>query len=283
MPHSAPFPKAPQPRPAALDPVWDRIREEARLMAEAEPMLASMAHTVILNQRRFEDALAYRIAQKLGCEELSNLSLRTLIFETYRIAPALGAAARADVVAVYERDAACRSYLQPVLFFKGFLGLQAYRIAHHLWRAGRLDLASALQVRISEVFGMDIHPGARIGKGILIDHATGVVIGETAVIEDDVSMLHGVTLGGTGKEAGDRHPKIGRGVLIGANASILGNIRVGHCSRVGAGSVVLHDVADCKTVAGVPARVVGDAGCDHPSQSMDHQVDEDGDCGCPDR
>jgi serine O-acetyltransferase len=181
-------------------------------------------------------------------------------------------AARADIVAVRERDPACHRYIDPVLFFKGFQAIMTHRVAHWLWREGRRDLALYLQMRMSEVFTVDIHPGARLGKGIMIDHAHAIVIGETAVVGDDVSMLHAVTLGGTGKEDGDRHPKIGNGVLIGAGAKILGNIKVGACSRIASGSVVLTDVPSCKTVAGVPARVVGDAGCSSPSRSMDHIV-----------
>ena len=177
---------------------------------------------------------------------------------------------------MFDRDPACHRYLQPLLFFKGFQALQCYRIAHWLWQRRRNDMAYFIQMRTSEVFGVDIHPGARIGKGIMIDHAHSIVIGETAVVGDNVSMLHSVTLGGTGKEDGDRHPKIGNGVLIGAGAAILGNIRVGGCSRIAAGSVVLQDVPPCKTVAGVPAKIVGEAGCAEPSKSMDQLLSDGG-------
>ncbi|MEM6389250.1 MAG: serine O-acetyltransferase, partial [Pseudomonadota bacterium] len=183
---------------------------------------------------------------------------------------ALGNAARADILAVHERDPACHRFLQPLLFFKGFQAVQAYRMGHYLWRQDRRDLAYFIQMRVSETFGVDIHPGARIGQGIMIDHAHSIVVGETAVVGDNVSMLHSVTLGGTGKEEEDRHPKIGNGVLIGAGAKVLGNLKVGDCCRIAAGSVVLHDVPPCKTVAGVPAKIVGEAGCDQPSLSMDH-------------
>ncbi|MEO1551874.1 MAG: serine O-acetyltransferase, partial [Pseudomonadota bacterium] len=172
-------------------------------------------------------------------------------------------------VAVYERDPACHRLLQPLLFFKGFQAVQAYRLSHHLWATERKDLAYFVQMRTSEIFGVDIHPAARMGTGIMIDHAHSIVIGETAVVGDNVSMLHSVTLGGTGKEDDDRHPKIGDGVLIGAGAAVLGNIHVGHCSRIASGSVVLHEVPPCKTVAGVPAKIVGEAGCSEPSKSMD--------------
>lgn len=255
-----------------VDPVWDNLRVAAEELSAREPVLASLAHTVILEHRRFEDALGYQLAQKLGAPEISVLAVRDIASDALLSDPEVAAAARADIVSVLDRDPACENHLQPILFFKGYLAIQSARIAAWCWRQGRRELARLLQMRASERFGVDIHPGARLGRGLMIDHATGVVIGETAVVEDDVSMLHGVTLGGTGKESGDRHPKIGKGVLIGANASVLGNIRVGMCSRIGAGSVVLEDVPPCKTVVGVPARVVGDAGCSHPSRSMDHLV-----------
>ncbi|MCL4153003.1 UNVERIFIED_CONTAM: hypothetical protein GTU68_021942 [Idotea baltica] len=235
----------------------------------------SMLHENVIGRPSFEASLSARLAAKLHVHEIKEASLRETFNGIMREAPEISERARADVAAVYERDPACTSYLQPLLFFKGFMALQASRFAHALWTRDRKPLAQFIQMRVSEVFGVDIHPGARIGKGIMIDHATSIVIGETAVIEDDVSMLHSVTLGGTGKEGGDRHPKIGRGVLIGAGAHILGNIRIGEQSRIGAGSVVLHNVPPCKTVAGVPARVVGDAGCAHPSHSMDHTLSVD--------
>ncbi|MFV2002505.1 MAG: serine O-acetyltransferase, partial [Paracoccaceae bacterium] len=192
--------------------------------------------------------------------------------EAYGSDASLGQLARADIVAVFERDPACHRFMQPLLFYKGFQAVQAYRVAHWLWHKGRRDLAYFIQMRVSEHFGIDIHPAAQIGKGIMIDHAHSIVIGETAVVGDNVSMLHSVTLGGTGKEGGDRHPKIEDGVLIGAGAKILGNIRVGHCCRIAAGSVVLRDVPANKTVAGVPAKIVGEAGCDQPSSAMDQRL-----------
>lgn len=191
--------------------------------------------------------------------------------DAYSADPSLVDAARADVLAVYERDPACRTYLQPLVFFKGFQALQAYRIGHWLWMSSCFELAFFVQMRISEIYGVDIHPGARLGKGIMLDHAHSIVIGETAVVGDNVSMLHEVTLGGSGKDLDDRHPKIADGVLIGAGAKVLGNITVGRCSRIAAGSVVLQNVPPRKTVAGVPARVVGDAGCNEPSRTM-HQA-----------
>lgn len=253
----------------AIDPVWDRIGDEARLAVQDEPLLGGLVHSSILHHTTFEDALSFRIALKLSSGEMSEQMMRELADAAYRDDPSLGAAARADVVAVYERDPACHRFLQPLLFYKGFQAVQAYRVGHWLYRQGRRDLAYFVQMRVSEVFGVDIHPAARIGQGIMIDHAHSIVIGETAVVGDNVSMLHSVTLGGTGKEDDDRHPKIGDGVLIGAGAHVLGNISIGYCSRIAAGSVVLHDVPPCKTVAGVPAKIVGEAGCSQPSVTMD--------------
>jgi serine O-acetyltransferase len=206
---------------------------------------------------------------KLASGEMSEQILREIADRAFEADPELGAAARSDLMAVFERDPACHRFLQPLLFFKGYQAVQAYRVGHWLWKSGGTDLAYFVQMRVSEVFGVDIHPAARIGKGIMIDHAHSIVIGETAVVGDNVSMLHSVTLGGTGKEDGDRHPKIGDGVLIGAGAKVLGNITVGRCSRIAAGSVVLEDVPPNSTVAGVPARVVGKAGCAQPALSMD--------------
>ena len=255
--------------PRALDPVWDRINEDARAMISAEPLMGGMAHAAILHHPSLERALAYRFAMKLASSEMSEQLLREIADDAYAAAPEIGEAARADLVAVFERDPACHRLLQPLLFFKGFQAVQAYRVGHWLWKQGRKDISYLIQARISEAFGIDIHPAARIGKGLMIDHAHSIVIGETAVVGDNVSMLHSVTLGGTGKEDDDRHPKIGDGVLIGAGAKVLGNIRIGNCSRIAAGSVVLQDVPPCKTVAGVPARIVGEAGCDQPALTMD--------------
>lgn len=263
---------------AHVDPVWSNVRSEALEMATHEPVLASFLHASVLNHQRFEDALSYLLAQKLGSMEVSSMLLRQVFDEAFHKDSDIGAAVRADVMAVLDRDPACHSYLEPLLYFKGFHALQAHRVAHWLLGQGRKAMALFIQNRVSVTFGADINPAARIGRGIMIDHATGVVVGETAVIEDDVSLLQGVTLGGTGNEEGDRHPKIRRGAMIGAGAVILGNIEVGECSRVGASSVVLKDVPPCKTVAGIPARVVGEAGCDQPSRKMD-QIFEGGRSG----
>ncbi|MBD3679606.1 MAG: serine O-acetyltransferase [Rhodobacteraceae bacterium] len=257
---------------AELDPVWSRITTEAEAAVKDEPIMGGMIHSSILHHPTIERALSYRFSMKLASGEMSEQILREIADEAYISDPALGEAARADLVAVFERDPACHRMIQPILYFKGYQAVQCYRIGHWLWGQGRHDLAYFVQMRVSEVFGVDIHPAAVIGKGIMIDHAHSIVIGETAVVGDNVSMLHSVTLGGTGKEEQDRHPKIEDGVLIGAGAKVLGNIRVGHCSRIAAGSVVLHEVPPCKTVAGVPARIVGEAGCDQPSIMMDQQL-----------
>ncbi|MCE8006588.1 serine O-acetyltransferase [Aestuariivita sp.] len=264
------------PNIAAMDPVWDRITSEARQAVADEPLMGGLVHACILHHKSIEKALSYRVAAKLASNEMSMVILREIADDAYADAPELIEAARADLVAVFERDPACHRLLQPILYFKGYQAMQAYRIGHYLWQQGKQDLAYFFQMRISEIFGIDIHPAARIGKGIMIDHAHSIVIGETAVVGDNVSMLHSVTLGGTGKEEEDRHPKIEDGVLIGAGAKVLGNIRVGHCSRIAAGSVVLADVPACKTVAGIPAKIVGEAGCDQPAISMNHMLGKDG-------
>jgi serine O-acetyltransferase len=260
-----------QTKVTSLDRVWTTIRREAEQVAKAEPLIASLVHSGILHHDSFERALSFRLAQKLASPEMSDLILRELADAAYLSEPEIVAAARADLLAVFDRDPACHRYIQPVLFFKGYQAVQCYRIAHWLLTHGRLDMAYFIQMRTSEAFGVDIHPGARLGQGIMIDHAHSIVIGETAVVGDNVSMLHSVTLGGTGKEDGDRHPKIGDGVMIGAGAAVLGNIRIGACSRIAAGSVVLRDVPPKTTVAGVPARVVGEAGCAEPARTMDQR------------
>ncbi|MBN2906147.1 MAG: serine O-acetyltransferase [Rhodobacteraceae bacterium] len=261
-----------QPRLSELDPVWKRICDEADAAVRDEPLLGGLIHSGVLHHETLDCALAYRFALKLSSGEMSEQILREIADTAYASEPALGKAARADLMAVHERDPACHRYLQPILFFKGFQALQAYRVGHWLWGQGRHDMAYFIQMRVSEAFGVDIHPAARLGQGIMMDHAHSIVIGETAVVGDNVSMLHSVTLGGTGKNEEDRHPKIGDGVLIGAGAKVLGNITVGCCSRIAAGSVVLNDVPPASTVAGVPARIVGEAGCDQPSVMMDHRL-----------
>ncbi|MEM7487728.1 MAG: serine O-acetyltransferase [Pseudomonadota bacterium] len=256
----------------AVDFVWSRMISEARDVVEGEPSLGGLLHASILHHETLEAALAHRFAVRLSSGQLDVQMLREIADAAYAVDAGLAQSARADIVATFERDPACHQFIQPMLYFKGFNALQAYRIGHWLWEQGRNHLAYVVQARISELYNLDIHPGARIGRGIMIDHAHAVVIGETAVVGDNVSMLHSVTLGGTGNEGEDRHPKIGDGVLIGAGAKVLGNIEIGHCSRVAAGSVVLHPVPPMKTVAGVPARIVGEAGCSEPSRMMDQLI-----------
>jgi serine O-acetyltransferase len=251
------------------DGFWVAIQAEAREEAEREPALVSFLHAAVLRHRRLDDALCVILANKLQTPELSAISLRDLCMDVFAEDESIRGSIRADLLAAHTRDPAAHGYARPFLYYKGFHALQAYRVAHWLWKQGRQTLAAHFQNRMSEVFGVDIHPAARLGSGILIDHGTGVVIGETAVVEDHVSMLHEVTLGGTGKESGDRHPKVRRGVLIGAGAKILGNIEIGTGAKVGAGSVVLTNVPPHTTVAGVPARIIGRCTVDEPALEMD--------------
>ncbi|MCR4266464.1 serine O-acetyltransferase [Nitratireductor sp. ZSWI3] len=255
--------------PQPVDPIWRAVRSEAEAAVANDPLLAAFLYATVLNHDNLESAVIHRVAERLDHPDMG----ADLIRQTFHLMlvdePEWRSTVRVDIQAYYDRDPACDRFIMPVLYFKGFHAIQTHRLAHWLWKQGRRDFALYLQSRSSAVFQTDINPAARLGKGIFIDHATGVVIGETAVVEDNVSMLHAVTLGGTGKETGDRHPKIRHGVLIGAGAKILGNIEVGHCARVAAGSVLLTSIPPNKTVAGVPARVVGESGCREPSRSMD--------------
>lgn len=254
---------------ADADPLFGRIRNEAEDILRREPGLSKPILTTILNQSTFEDAVVHRIASRLDHPDVPGSLLAQIFSEIVGHDRAIIEAFRADIMAVFDRDPACTRLIDPLLYFKGFHAIQTHRMSHALWRAGRNDLALYLQSRSSSVFQTDIHPAAPFGKGIFLDHATGLVVGSTASIDDDVSLLQDVTLGGTGKETGERHPKIRRGVLIGAGAKVLGNIEIGHCSRIAAGSVVLAPVPPKKTVAGVPGRIVGEAGCAEPARSMD--------------
>jgi serine O-acetyltransferase len=260
--------------PAEAPPVWAALRNEAAAAGQNEAALASLLAAVILNHKTLGGALSYQLARKLGDQELRAMSIREIAEDAYEANPGLVSTAEADLKAVFERDPACKGYLQPFLFFKGFLALQTQRVAHWLWEEGRETLALYLQSRMSELFQVDIHPATRIGRGVFIDHGTGIVIGETAVIGDDVSMLQGVTLGGTGAERGDRHPKIGKGVLLGAGAKVLGNIEIGDYAKIASGSVVLKPVPAGCTAAGVPARLVNCPTCDEPAKTMDHTLAE---------
>lgn len=257
---------------STVDPVWTRIRDEAEAIVQREPELATFIYSSVLHHDRLEDAVVHRIAERLDHSALSGDLIRQAYNDALEADPDLGNAFRADLVAVYDRDPAVSRFIDALLYFKGFHAIQAHRLAHWLYKNGRKDFAYYIQSRSSAEFQTDINPAARIGRGIFLDHATGFVVGETAVIEDDVSILHGVTLGGTGKENEDRHPKIRHGVMLGAGAKVLGNIEVGHCARVASGSVVLKDVPNNVTVAGVPAKIVGEAGCSEPSRTMNQML-----------
>lgn len=254
--------------------LWKTIREEVSVQAANEPMLASFLHATVLNHDNLPASLSFHLANKLDSPTLSAISIRELFADAYRDDSSIIQATCRDIEAVVTRDPVSDSYSVPLLYFKGFHALQAYRVAHWLWNQNRKCLALFLQNLISVAFAVDIHPAAKLGSGILVDHATGIVVGETAVIEDDVSILQSVTLGGTGKECGDRHPKIRRGVLLAAGAKVLGNVEVGEGAKVGAGSVVLKPVPPHTTVAGVPAVVVGKPESDQPALYMNHTLND---------
>ena len=256
-------------------PVWAALRNQAEHVARDEPSLASLLNAVILRHGNLSDALSYQLARKLGDQELRAMSLREVAEEAYAGDPSIIGKAEADLRAVFERDPACKSYLQPFLYFKGFLALQTHRVSHYLWSIGRESIAFYLQSRVSELFQVDVHPAVPIGQGAFFDHGTGIVIGETTVIGDNVSMLQNVTLGGTGAGRGDRHPKIGEGVLLGAGAKVLGNIQIGDYAKIASGSVVLKPVPAHCTAAGVPARLVNCPTCPEPARTMDHTLADD--------
>ncbi|MFY9695265.1 MAG: serine O-acetyltransferase [Xanthobacteraceae bacterium] len=260
-----------QTKPALekVDPVWARIRREAEETVRREPELTTFIYSTVLHHDTLETAIVHRLAGRLDHSAVSAELIRQAYADALDDEPKIGEAFRADLMATVDRDPATHRLIEPVLYYKGFHAIQTYRLAHWLWQKSRRDFALYLQSRSSAIFQCDIHPAARIGRGIFLDHATGLVVGETAMIEDDVSLLHDVTLGGTGKEHEDRHPKIRYGVMIGAGAKILGNIEVGHCARIAAGSVVVKPVPNNVTVAGVPAKVVGVAGCPEPARTMD--------------
>ena len=263
----------------SVDPIWTAVRQEAEEAARKEPALGGFIFATILSQDRLEDAVCHRLAQRLNHSDVDAGLIGQTFSQVLDNKPELGRAFRADLAAVYDRDPACSRYIEPLLYFKGFHALVTHRFAHELLKQGRRDFALYLQSQSSRIFAVDINPAAKIGKGIMLDHGTGIVIGETATIGDNCSLLQGETLGGTGKEIGDRHPKIGDNVMIGAGAKVLGNIRVGNCSRIASGSVVLKEVPPETTVAGVPAKVVGPAGCPEPARAMDQRLLPD-DCGC---
>lgn len=261
------------PNVAPVDPIWDTVRKEASDAIECDPIMATFFYANVLNHETLEEAVTHRLSERLSHRDVGADMIRRTFATMAQDRPEWSNELRTDIQAYYDRDPACDRFVMPVLYFKGFHAIQTHRLAHWLWNRGREDFALYLQSRSSSVFQVDINPAARVGKGIFFDHATGIVVGATAVIEDNVSILQGVTLGGTGKETGDRHPKIRYGVLIGAGAKILGNIEVGHCAKVASGSVVLAPVPHNKTVAGVPARIVGETSCaDQPSRTMDQYL-----------
>ena len=251
-------------------PMWSRLRREAEDIVRREPEVATFIFSSILNHDTLEAAVVHRLAERLNHQDVPADLIRQAYLDAIDETPTIKDAMWADIVATFDRDPATDRFIEPVLYYKGFHAVQTHRLAHWLWGKGRKDFAYYLQSRSSAVFQCDIHPAAKVGRGIFLDHATGLVVGETASIGDDVSILHDVTLGGTGKDHGDRHPKIGNGVLIGAGAKIIGNIEVGRCARIAAGSVVLKSVPNNVTVAGIPAKIVGDSPCAEPSRTMDH-------------
>jgi serine O-acetyltransferase len=257
---------------AGVDPVFTQIRTEAEEIVRREPEVAGFVLGTVLNQTRLEGAIIQRVADRLDKQEVPGDLIRQTYLDVIARDPSIVEAFRADLMAVADRDPACTRFIEPLLYFKGFHAIQTHRLAHALWKAGRKDFALYLQSRSSEVFQCDVHPAARVGKGVFLDHATGLVVGSTAVIEDDVSILHDVTLGGTGKERGDRHPKVRRGVLLGAGAKVLGNIEIGACAKIAAGSVVLDPVPAGCTAAGVPARIIGCVDVPEPALDMDHRI-----------
>jgi serine O-acetyltransferase len=254
---------------AKSDAMWAHMRQEAEDALRLDPSLAPLMIGELLNRRSLEEAVIHRVSGRLGDSAMDAAAIADAFLAALASEPTIGEAFRADVAACVERDPACQRLIEPLLYFKGYHAIQASRLAHALWRAGKRDFAFYIQSRTSDALAADIHPAARFGKGIFLDHATGFVVGETAVVEDDVSILHGVTLGGTGKVAGDRHPKIRRGVMIGADSKILGNIEIGACARIAAGSVVLQAVPANSIVAGVPAKVVGVETSAQPARDMD--------------
>lgn len=253
----------------AVNEIWHALHEEAKSEVTREPLLSSFYHATIISHKSMRASLSYLLAEKLADDVVPAIAMREIFELAYEMEPRLIECACADLLAVYARDAAINDYSTVLLYLKGFHALQSYRVAAHMWREGRRALAQYIQSRMSAVFQVDIHPAAQIGRGVMFDHATGIVVGETCVIEDDVSILQSVTLGGTGKESGDRHPKVRAGVLIGAGAKILGNIEIGEGAKVGAGSVVLEPVAPHTTVAGVPAKVVACSQSEMPALDMD--------------
>lgn len=257
-----------------IDLYWHRLRGEAEAAMAREPALTALLTSTILEQPDMATALAYRIGQRLAGDELPAEVIARVVLKAIDAAPSILEAVHADLKAVVERDPASGRLIEPFLFFKGFAAIETQRIAHRLWLDGRRDMAMLLQSRSSSVFQTDIHPGASLGKGIFIDHATGVVIGETVEIEDEVSILQDVTLGGTGTHRGKRHPTIRTGVMIGAGAQIFGPIEIGAYSKIAAGSLVTTAVPAHSTAVGTPARIIFGEAPDNPARNMDQMLTE---------
>ena len=255
-----------------VEGIWQIIRQETRKRVEAEPVLASFFHSTILEHHSFSSAIADQLSNDLASHSVQPMMIRNVIKEALSSSQSLLEDTVSDLLAVKDRDPSCKYLSEPLLFFKGFKALQAHRVANWLWKNERHTLAHFFQSRSSEVYGVDIHPAAQIGKGVMIDHGTGVVIGETSVVEDNVSIFQGVTLGGTGKQIGDRHPKVREGVLLSAASTVLGNVEIGRNAKIAAGSVVLTDVKEDTTVAGVPAKEVGDANTEMPAWDVDQSI-----------
>jgi serine O-acetyltransferase len=266
---------APEGTSQRVELLWRDMRIRAEEIAAAEPGLLALLKEVILDQECLSSALGIRLARKLARQDSPIENLVPLLAGLLKDNPALVESASDDLEAILERDPACNSILEPLMYYKGFFAVTTYRIANHLWHDSRRAMALYLQSLASEVFGVDIHPAASIGSGILLDHATSFVVGETAVIEDNVSILHEVTLGGTGNEVGARHPIVRSGVLIGAGAKILGPVEIGQGAKIGAGSVVLGDVPPHTTVAGVPAEIVGASREESPALAMNQSFEVD--------
>jgi len=265
------------PQIMPIDLIWEHVRHEAQAAVRHDPALRSFLQKAILDKADLGSALLARLAYRLHASDMPADDLSRVLQQAAGQIPDWSSILRTDIRAIYDLDPACHRFIEPVLYFKGFHAIQTHRLAHALWHQGRRDFAYYLQSRSSSVFQTDIHPAAKMGAGIFLDHATGLVVGETAVIEDNVSILHAVTLGGTGKAGGDRHPKIRRGVLIGAGAKILGNIEIGACSKIASGSVVLKDVPARVTVAGVPAKIIGKTDClEEPARAMDQTLHDEG-------
>lgn len=256
-----------------IDVIWNKIIFESLEIIKKEPALKFFVNNRIGDHESILGCLSHLVADKLKSNFINYKELRKITDNALDNDETIIFSSVEDILANFDRDPACKRYINPILYYKGFQALQCYRVANFYSKIGELDLAYFIQMQVSNKFSVDIHPSATIGKGILMDHAHGIVIGETAKIGDNVSLLHSVTLGGTGKEEGDRHPKIGNGVLLGAGAKVLGNIKVGDCAKIASGSVVLIDVPDRKTVAGIPAKIVGEVPKEVlPSKSMDHKL-----------